>query len=393
MTTRVKSSRIILKDRLFSGFVYFKDDKITAVTADDLPFDREFDVGEKYVSPGFIDLHTHGGGGYDFTGSIEDVINGCNFHLFHGTTSICPTLSAAPFEEMARGVKNVYSAMHDGRTQANIIGAHLEGPYLSPAQSGAQSPDCITPPVKDDYVPLVENYKDAIARWSYAPELDENGEFCKYISDHGVIPSAGHTDAVYDDMQRAIRNGCKTVTHLYSCTSTITRDHGYRILGVIETALLCDELYVEIIADGKHLPPNLIRLILKNKGSDRVLLVTDSLSLAGTDVRQGRMVNTEFIIEDGVCRLIDRSAFAGSIATGDRCIQVMTQEVGLSVPEAVKMMSAVPAEVMGLNKGEIAPGRDADIIVFDDDIRVTNIWIMGQPIVRSKRGENQNSIP
>lgn len=134
---------------------------------------------------------------------------------------------------------------------------------------------------------MVEDYGKYIARWTYAPENDKNGEFCKYLTTNGIIASAGHTDATYEDMKVAINNGCNLITHLYSCTSTVTRDHGFRNLGVIETAFLRDELFVEIIADGKHLPPDLIKMIVKIKGIDKVALITDSLEIAGTDIKEG----------------------------------------------------------------------------------------------------------
>ena len=377
MITRIKSRRIIQKNGLLEGYVYFENDRILAVTEQELPYDCEVDAGEQYVSPGFIDLHTHGGGGHDFSNSVEDVIEGCNFHLMHGTTSITPTLASAFFADMEKGVSYIDAAMRDARCRSNIIGAHLEGPYLALSQSGAQSPECITEPIESDYTALIERYGRAVARWSYAPERDRGGAFCRYLTQHGVNVSAGHTDATYPDMLCAIQNGCNSVTHLFSCTSTITRERGHRILGVTETALLSDEIYAEIIADGKHLPPELIRLIVKAKGSDRVMLVTDSLSVAGQESGFGRLVNIDFVIEDGVCRLMDRSAFAGSIATTDRLVRVVTKEAGFSMWEAVKMASYVPAEVMKLNKGELAAGRDADILIFDDDVRISHVWVMG----------------
>ena len=152
-------------------------------------------------------------------------------------------------------------------------------------------------------------------------------------------------------MQVAIENGCNLITHLYSCTSTITRDHGFRSLGVIESAYLRDELYVEIIADGKHLPPDLIKLIIKIKGTDKVVLITDSLEIAGTDITEGVMSGTEFIVEDGVCKLKDRTAFAGSVATADRLIQTLVDDCGYSIPMAVKMLTEVPAKILNVNKG------------------------------------------
>ncbi len=377
---RIKSSRIITPEGLVSGYVYLENGKITEISAAELPVTEEFDVGDHYVSPGFIDLHTHGGGGHRFEGSVEEVIEGSNFHLKHGTTSICPTVSAAYFDAMAESVKNIAKAMQDYRVKSNILGAHLEGPYLSTKQTGAQGAEFITPPKSEDYLPLLKEYGQYIARWSYAPENDQNNDFCKALKAHAVLPAAGHTDAVYDDIKSAMGEGMKLITHLYSCTSTITRDHGFRRLGVIESAFLEDDLFVEIIADGKHLPPELIKLIYKIKGSDRILLITDSLALAGTDVKRGKMQSTEFIIEDGVCKLLDRSAFAGSIATADRLVRVITTECNIPLTEAIKMMCETPAKLMGLHKGQLKPGFDADIAVFDDDIQIQSVFVSGKQV-------------
>ena len=379
---RIKSNRIITGNELFNGYVYYDGEKIVDVTDKELPFDEEYDAGDNYVSAGFIDIHTHGGGGYPFEGEVDDIVMGVNFHLTHGTTSICPTISAAPIDDMRRSLDNVRGAMNDERVLADIIGAHLEGPYLSTAQTGAQAGACITLPVKNDYESIVKEYKGVLARWTYAPENDENAEFAMAMRDSDVVTSAGHTNAKYSDMKRALGAGCGLVTHLYSCTSTVTRDHGFRSLGVIESTFLEDGLVAEIIADGKHLPPELIRMIYKIKGADGIVAVTDSLSLAGTDVKVGRMSSTDFIIEDGVCKLLDRSAFAGSIATADILLRVLTKEVGIPLTEAIKFMTANPAKVMRLNKkGSISKGKDADFTVFDDDVNIRGVFVGGRKVV------------
>lgn len=374
---KIKSDKIIVNERLFDGYVYVENGKITEVSKRDGKEEKEYDYTGKYVSAGFIDMHTHGAGGYAFmNSSMEDVIQGCDYHLQHGTTSIVPTISAGEFQTMKQAVINIHNAK--GKTKGHILGAHLEGPYLSPKQAGAQCPVFITPPRQEDYESLIEEYGESITRWTYAPENDENGKFCKYLTSHGIIASAGHTDAKYEDVQTAIGNGCNLITHLYSCTSTITRDHGFRSLGVIESAYLQDELYVEIIADGKHLPPALIKMIIKIKGTDKVALITDSLEIAGTDIKEGVMSGTEFIVEDGVCKLKDRSAFAGSVATADKLIQTLVKECGYEIPTAVKMLTEVPAEILKIRKGKLAKGYDADIIVFDEDINVSHVFINGK---------------
>ena len=376
---KIKSDKIIVGERLFDGYVYVTNGKITEITQQDKPTEESYDYTGKYVSAGFIDMHTHGAGGYAFmNSSVEDVINGCDYHLAHGTTSIVPTISAGEFKTMKNAVVNIHKAK--GKTKGNILGAHLEGPYLSPKQAGAQCPVFITPPIKEDYESLIEEYGESVTRWTYAPENDENGEFCKYLTKHNIIVSAGHTDAKYQDMQVAIENGCDLITHLYSCTSTVTREHGFRSLGVIESAYLRDELYVEIIADGKHLPPDLIKMIIKIKGTDKVAVITDSLEIAGTDMKEGVMSGTEFIVEDGVCKLKDRSAFAGSVATADRLIQTLVKECGYTIPVAVKMLTEVPAKILKINKGSLAKGYDADIIVFDENIKITEIFVGGQKV-------------
>ena len=379
---RIKSNNIITDEGILSGYVYFNGGKITAVSADELAFTEEYDVGDLYVSAGFIDPHTHGGGGYPFEGTLDDIVGGVNFHLTHGTTSICPTISAAPIEDMRRSVANIKQAMSDERVKANIIGAHLEGPYLSLAQTGAQAGACITSPIENDYISIVEEYPGVIARWTYAPENDEGARFAEYMQGAGIVTSAGHTNATYDDMKAALDKGCRLVTHLYSCTSTVTRKQGFRSLGVIESTFLEEGIVAEIIADGKHLPPELIRMIYKIKGPDGIIAVTDSLSLAGTDVRTGRMSSTDFIIEDGVCKLLDRSAFAGSIATADILLRVLTKEAGIPLCEAVMLLTKNPARVMRLDtKGEIKAGKDADIVIFDADVNVKSVFVGGEKIV------------
>ena len=378
MLTAIKSERIVLADRILSGYVYIKDGRIVEVADEKKPCDTLFDLGSKYVSAGWIDLHTHGGGGFDFIhSSAEDVINGCNFHLSHGTTTILPTLSAAPFEDLFDAMGCISAARASGRVESNLLGAHIEGPYLSLAQCGAQCPTFITPPIPEQYQKMVDHYGKDIARWTYAPENDPEGRFAAYLTDHGILPSAGHTDATYPAIEVAAQNGMRLITHLYSCTSTVTRKQGFRSLGVIESAYLLDDLFVEIIADGKHLPPDLIRMIIKIKGIDRVALVTDSLHIAGTDIKEGVMSGTPFIIEEGVARLRDRSAFAGSIATADVLLRTLVTECKFSIPDAVTMMTATPASILDIRKGRLQEGHDADITVFDDTLTVTDVFVGG----------------
>lgn len=382
MNLKIKSKNIVLPSGLFDGYIGIENGRIAGISEKDFPADRFWDFGDLYVSAGFIDIHNHGGGGFAFAdSSSEEILKGCEFHLRHGTTSILPTVSAGRFEAMRASVANIAAAMRSGKAKTNILGAHLEGPYLSAKQCGAQCPDFITLPIEKDYKSLINDYGKYIARWTYAPENDEKGEFCRYLTKHGILASAGHSEADYRNMRIAQENGCRLVTHLYSCTSTVTRQNGFRRLGIIESAFLSDDLYVEIIADGKHLPPELIKMIVKIKGIGHTALVTDCLSVAGTDKSEGEMCGTEYIIEDGVCKLKNRTAFAGSIATADRLLRVLIRDCGADIVSAVKMLTETPAGILSLpEKGKLKIGCDADLAVFDENIDVKAVFVNGETV-------------
>lgn len=378
MITRIKNGKIINEGKETDGYVYFDGDGITAVCGEELRFDREIDAENGFVCPGFVDIHCHGGGGADFgDGTTEAVVTAARAHLLHGTTSLFPTLMAAEFPE----TENALAAI--GRAEnfvSNLCGAHLEGPYLSPAQCGAQKKGNLKLPEARDYLRILDRYK--VARWSYAPELDESFAFLDCLVKYGVVAAAAHTDATCIQMKAALDRGCRLITHLYSCTSTITRKNGFRTAGVTEAAYLYDGLSAELIADGKHLPDQLIRLAYKIKGSDRLALVTDAMRAAGTELKESFIgkegSGVRCIIEDGVAKLPDRSAFAGSVATADMLVRTCV-EAGVSLAEAVKMMTETPAKIMNLSgKGALSPGYDADIVILDKKLNVKKVISKGE---------------
>ncbi len=380
MTYKISGGKVISNDMITEKNVYISDNKIIAVTNDELPFDKEIDAAGLFVAPGFIDMHVHGGGGYDFIdeedGAVEKAVE---FHLAHGTTAIYPTVLAAEFDDMKWALSNVREVM---KKYPQIMGVHMEGPYFSLEYKGAQPEKCITNPIKEQYEYLLENYPGVVKKWSYAPELPGSLEFLDCLKKHGVVASAGHTSATYDQMKPAIDNGLTMITHLFSCTSTITREKGFRKLGVIETAFLEDDVIAELIADGKHLPLELLRMTYKLKGADKLCLVTDALRGAGLPDGEKTFVGSKekgvpCIIEDGVAKLMDRSAFGGSIATTDRLLRTAIS-AGISLTDGVKMLTKTPARAMGLEtKGELKAGFDADIVIFDNDINVKHVISMG----------------
>ncbi len=384
MVSKLYNGRVIIGDTVTDGLsIYWDDRKITAVTGENLPHDNEIDAEGAYISPGFIDMHTHGGGGCDFMdGGGEPIIEAVRMHQRHGTTSILPTTLACSTEVLREFLCDLRTAMKENNC---ILGAHLEGPYFSLEQSGAQNPDYIKAPDESEYKFIIAEFGDIIKRWDFAPELEGSVKFCKTLIKNGIIPSIGHSDATLDDIKPVYDEGCHLLTHLYSGMSTITRKGGFRRLGVIESAYYYDDMAVEIIADACHLPPDLLKLIIKQKRNDLICLITDSMRGAGMPDgesclgRKGEAMPC--IIEDGVAKLMDRSAFAGSVATADRMIRTMVFDAGLSIPQAVAMMTKNPAQVLDLkNKGELKSGFDADIVLFDDEIRIKQVFCMGEKL-------------
>ena len=389
MITRIKNGKLIIGDDIICDkFLYFEDGCITHITEDALPFDQEIDAQENYVSPGFIDIHVHGGSAREFVDATEDaVLTVANTHAVHGTTTIYPTLSAYNYDITVNTLEAIQNCIGRDELLPNIAGVHLEGPYFSPNQVGAQDPRFIRNPDKNEYEKIVEKYGHLIKRWSYAPEREGAIEFQDFLMKHNIIGSAAHTDAEYDHVKEAYDHGLRNITHLYSCTSTITRHGGFRHLGVIESAWILDDMYVETIADGCHLPPQLLAMIYKLKGPHHMCLVTDATRFGGVtdfsniDTSVGPK-KVAYIIEDGVAKLADRSAFAGSIATTDTLVRVCYKRAGIPLTDAVKMITEIPATIMCLDKkGALKVGHDADIVIFDDDVNLDCVIVNGRRIV------------
>lgn len=373
MKTLLTNARIVTDGTILDeSKVLVADGKILAVgDLRQCATDEILDLQGNYLAPGFIDLHCHGGDGYEFIDATEEAfLTACAIHAAHGTRVLYPTISATDFDTMYRVLETAEKVIP--QCPLEIPGIHLEGPYLSLEMSGGQDPAYIKAPETAEYERLLNRFGHLIARWTYAPERD-NGSFLNALNRWGITPAIGHSAARYEHILPAYENGCRLVTHLYSCTSTITRSGGFRRLGVIESTYLLDGMYAEAIADGCHLPADLLKLIIKLKGTDRVCLITDAIRFAGVDATTPLLGGTQsmpYIIEDGVAKLADRSAFAGSIATTDALLQRSVQ-AGIALPDVVKMMTQTPAEVMGLAaKGRIAPGYDAQFTVFDSNLHI-----------------------
>jgi N-acetylglucosamine-6-phosphate deacetylase len=256
------------------------------------------------------------------------------------------------------------------------------------SQRGAQDPRYIRNPDPKEYEEILA-YSSSIIRWSAAPELEGAIPFGQRLRQKGILAAIAHTDAVYEEVLAAYENGYSLATHLYSCMSGVTRRNAFRYAGVIESAFLLD-MDVEIITDGVHLPPPLLKLVYKIKGPDRTALITDAMRAAGMPEGEstlGPLTNgLKVIVEDGVAKLPDRTAFAGSVATTNQLVRNMVQLADVSLLDAVRMASTTPARIMGVDarKGSLAPGKDADIVIFDENLTISTTIVGGQVIYSSK---------
>ena len=389
MRTVFRNGTVITPYRVLEeSSVVIKEGRIQYIAPDsevdlDLSCTEVIDVGGRYIAPGFIDIHCHGGGDYDFMdGTVEAFIQASNAHLRYGTTSMLPTTTTSTTEELFKAIDS-FKLARDMERGPNLLGLHVEGPYLAYEQRGAQDPRYIKEPSPEEYNAILD-YSDVIKRWTIAPELPGAMEMAQLLRERGIVCSIGHSDAFFDDVVRAVESGFTHVTHLYSAMSMVRRINAYRHAGVVESALLLDDLTVELIADGAHLPQSLLQLVYKVKGPDKICLVTDSIRAAtmpeGVTTLGSKEDGQVVIVEDGVAKLPDRSAFAGSTCTTDRLIRTMVQLAQVPLADAVRMLTLTPAKVLGVNdrKGSLSPGKDADIVVFDDDIHVSLVMINGK---------------
>jgi N-acetylglucosamine-6-phosphate deacetylase len=373
------------------GTILIEDGKIIALHEGNLDFSDadEIDAKGNYISPGFIDLHIHGGGGHDFMdNTVEAFLVIAETHARYGTTAMCPTTLTSEKEDLLKTLSIYEQANKLNVKGAQFIGMHLEGPYFALSQRGAQDPRYIRDPDPVEYKEILAS-TDVIKRWSAAPELKGAIEFGKYLKTKGVLAAIAHTDAIYEEVLEAFENGYTLATHFYSSMSGVSRRDCFRFAGVIESGYLIDEMDVEIIADGVHLPAPLLKLIYKIKRASRTALITDAMRGAGMpegDSVLGSLKNgLKVIIEDGVAKLPDRSSFAGSVATTDRLVRNMINMAGVSLEEAVRMISKTPARIMGIDdrKGTLTIGKDADVLIFDQEINIQHT-IVGGKIIYSR---------
>jgi len=378
------NGKVILPDKVSEGLAVVVDgSRIAGVTpVGDLGVDLpRVDVGGRFISPGLIDIHTHGAIGYDFTKAQVDAYNAITQHQARqGVTSLLATLTTAPVSVLVNALAFIGAWMSEPHSGATIVGAHLEGPYFSLEQKGAQDLDNMRTP-DDGSADALLAHPEWVKMMSFAPELPGAFELTRRLVSLGIVAAAGHSSAQDWQVQEAMDAGLSHTIHIWSGQSSTIRVGPWRKPGLLETTLVSDNLTAEMISDNRHLPPTLMRLAYKCKGPDRLCVISDSTDGAG--LPEGTVVHSlgmDFVVEDGVGILQDHTSFAGSVTLINKMIPILTQEVGIPLAEAVRMASLTPARVIGIQdrKGSLAPGKDADIVIFEDDFDAWQTMIEGR---------------
>lgn len=356
------------------GVVVVDGDRVAAVGTSPrvtVPDNAErLDARGGIICPGFVDIHLHGGDGADCTDcTVEAVRAVARRHLRAGTTSFLATTGSAPLVQIWPAFDCIREAMyHPEPSESRILGIHMEGPFLSPSQSGAHSPELLRMPDPAEQEVLY-SYAGDLARVTIAPEREGALGIIAELAGRGVLVSGGHSDALYEQVCLAIQAGMRHITHLWSCMSTVRRIGPKRHSGMLEAALVEEGLTVEIIADGYHLPTSLMKLAYRMKGADKLCVVSDAMRASGMGPGQYEVCGIMAVVEEGgrVAMTPDRTAFAGSISTVKECFQHLVQVVGVSLSDALQMASLTPARILGAEDqvGQLAPGCLADLLVLD----------------------------
>lgn len=368
----VNDKAVVIQEGKIAGFG--KVDKLDKDT-------EIIDVGGRYIAPGLIDIHTHGALGHSFNEATEEAFAAITAeHIERGVTSLLATTSTAPIPKLVECLELSQQWMKESREGAQILGVHVEGPYFSLEQRGAQDPSNIRNP-DDGTVDQLLAYHDVIKIMTYAPELPGALELTKKLASLGVVPAAGHSSAQEKDVLAAKEVGLRHIIHIWSAQSTTVREGPWRKPGLLEVTLASNDLTVEMITDNRHLPATLMKLAYKCVGPDRLCIISDATNGAGLpEGSRFRMMNsTEAEVQDGVSIMLDRTAFAGSTTLLNQMIPILTDVVGVPLVEAVRMGSLNPARVIGMDgrKGSLEVNKDADIAIFNDDFTVWRTMVNG----------------
>jgi N-acetylglucosamine-6-phosphate deacetylase len=376
------NARLIFADGIRDGLeVVVEEGKIAAICERSLAHREHeiIDLNGNYLAPGFIDLHVHGALGRDtMEASAEAFRSICDFHASGGTTSLLLTTATAPLNEILK----VLQAVRDFRSAITpIVGVHVEGPFISKAKTGAQRAEFIQDPSPAVVRQLLE-YADVLKRVTIAPELPGALEAIEVFHAHGISVSGGHSDVWDEDARAAFDRGMRSVTHTFNCMSSARRRGVYRVAGLLEFALSEPDISCELIADGHHVSPTLMKMLYRAKGPQGICLVTDATAGAGLpNGSRFALFGKDCIVENGVCLLADHSALAGSAARMIDLVRMMVREVNVPLNEAIAMATDNPARAIGIEtKGHLIVGSDADLVVLSPQLNVVRTFRCGEGV-------------
>ena len=383
----IKGGKVITPSGEICADIRIDGDLITEI-GENLSGEDVIDAEGCIVTPGFIDIHTHGGYEADFMDSTDEAFEkALKFHLDNGTTTVVPTSCTAPTESIVRFLDFSRNWCKRGNTgNARVAGVHLEGPFLSVKNRGAQKLEQLASPDRDDYSYMVE-YCDVIKTVTISPELPGAENMTRVLTSHGIVVSGGHDDGIYPEFMPAVEAGMTHLTHHFCAMSDLRFKDGKRNVGLREYALVDNNLTSELIADNRHIPPMLARLVVKCKGADNVCVVSDSLRAAGQP-RDGRVYKlgsdedaVRFVIGDGVAVVENSATFAGSITPVRKMVKNLI-DAGISLTDAVKMGTSTPSRIIGEDKriGSIEVGKLADVCILDSEFNLKTTVLGGKII-------------
>ena len=373
----IKNCNIIYLDKVEKGSVLVEDGKIKAINPVNVDDTKIIDAEGLYLSPGFIDVHIHGAGGCDtMDGTIESLNTIAKTIVKHGTTSFTPTTMTVAAEDIRKSMSVIKQLKSEGTEGAAILGAHLEGPFISPNAIGAQNPKFVLAPSIENFKEIVGDCADAVTSITLAPEVEGAKELIKYLTDKGIAVSMGHTKATYEEALEGIKCGACHSTHLYNAMTPFT----HRAPGVVGATFDTD-ITTETISDGIHISYPALRTAYRQKGTDKVLLVSDAMEACGMPDGKYSLGGQEVIVKNGAARLLSGS-LAGSVLTLDRAVHNIKENSDYPIYEVVRMATYNGAKHCHVedHKGLIKEGYDADIILFDDNIDVKKVFVAGKEV-------------
>ncbi len=337
---------------------------------------------DKFVVPGYIDIHIHGGGGSDVMDGNYEAINQISItHSHFGTTSFLPTTMTMSKDKILRSLRSIGEAAKKGTAGAEILGIHMEGPYINPEKKGAQKEEDIRVPSIEEFTQFQQASGDLIRLVTIAPEIPGAIDFIKYLDKQNIIVSVGHSNATYTQVQAAIQAGLSHVTHTFNAM----RGLHHREPGVVGAALSSPELTVEMIADGIHIHPVVMKILIQAKEIEKIVLITDAMRAAGMSEGIYELGGQEVTVDKEQARLKD-GTLAGSILTMDQAVKNLVTKVSISLPKAIQMASFNPAKSIGVEnkKGSLEPGKDADIVILNKKLEAELTMVTGKVVYRRR---------